>query len=74
MLTEKYRLPLLMAPRELFDDPKAGTHGVLRMSKSVFYARIRTGEIPQPIHIGKAARWSGTEIEKYLDTLLSKAA
>ena len=42
---------------------------VLQLSRSAVYAAIRSGDLPRPIKIGKAARWKASQIESMLHQL-----
>lgn len=75
MLTEKYKLPLLLSVSDLCDNKKTGRRGLLHISRPTLYRRLKEGSFPQPVerrHVYVV--WSGYDIEKYLDKLLSGQA
>lgn len=37
------------------------------LSFATIYRKIRAGDFPAPIHIGRASRWSAREIEAWIE-------
>ena len=36
------------------------------------WRRVNSGEFPQPVHVGRSARWVSSEINGYIETLKQK--
>ncbi len=46
----------------------------LAISAATFYRLVSDGEIPQPIKIGRAARWKSTDIATFVASRIAEAA
>lgn len=51
-----------------------GPNALLPISRSSFYARIASGEFPQPIKIGRSSLWSAEDIDALAARLKNSAA
>lgn len=42
---------------------------VLRVSPATVYRLVKRGDLPQPVHVGKASRWRWRDVLKYTSRL-----
>ncbi len=54
---------------QIIGDARRGLSGVLPMSRTTFYARVKTGEFPKPVKSGRLSLWRADDIRRLLDSI-----
>ncbi len=54
---------------QIIGDVKRGLNGVLPMSRTTFYARVKTGEFPKPVKSGRISLWRVDDIRRLLERI-----
>ena len=47
---------------------------ITRLGKTAIYRAMRRGEFPQPVKIGRAARWPRHEIQEWIEERMQERA
>jgi predicted DNA-binding transcriptional regulator AlpA len=59
--------------RDLVNDPKRGTRGLLNIGRSTLHAGVKAGILPQPVYIGERTPvWRQEDIDEFLKTGIQK--
>jgi predicted DNA-binding transcriptional regulator AlpA len=58
----------LLRITQIVGDPRRGVPGLLPVSRATFYARVKSGQFPQPVRIGglRSSFWRASDILKLI--------
>ena len=67
----EFRVIPLLTIGQIIGDKKATPpiDGLIPMSRSKFYAGIKTGIHPKPLKSGRSSRWRADEVQTWLESL-----
>jgi prophage regulatory protein len=59
---------VLLREEQIIGNPKKGIAPLLPVSRSAFWAGVKSGRFPQPVRLGaRTVAWRGYEIQEILD-------
>lgn len=51
----------------IIGNPKKGIPAIIPVSKSTWWAKVASGEFPQPVRIGRCTAWKASDIVALVD-------